>query len=121
LVQPVGVALDSGGRLFVADAGVNCIYLVSPGSGALLLLAGTHDEHGSSLWRDDDGAHARFARPCALAAGPDGALYVADFGNHCIRRVAVPPPGSEADPPPPVFRGRRHHRHRGGQRGGARE
>lgn len=30
---------------------------------------------------------ARFSRPRFMVTGPDGALYVADSGNHCVRRI----------------------------------
>lgn len=38
--------------------------------------------------RDGVGLQARFTYPLGLATGPDGAVYVADYGNHCIRRIA---------------------------------
>src|SRR5262249_42662069 len=38
-------------------------------------------------FRDGRGAEARFDTPCGIAVGADGALLVADTGNHRIRRV----------------------------------
>ena len=32
-----------------------------------------------------------FAAPCGIAMGPQGELYVADFGNNAIRKIVVPP------------------------------
>lgn len=36
---------------------------------------------------DGIGSLARFNFPCGMVAGPAGNLYVADFENHCIRKV----------------------------------
>ncbi len=41
-----------------------------------------------------DGAQAQFRNPTAAAAGPDDSVYIADAGNHSIRRIA--PDGSVA-------------------------
>ncbi|RYF03087.1 MAG: hypothetical protein EOO40_12595, partial [Deltaproteobacteria bacterium] len=42
--------------------------------------------HGD--YRDGPAATARFHHPAAVALGPDGTLYVADFGNQLVRRVS---------------------------------
>jgi hypothetical protein len=36
---------------------------------------------------DGYGAEARFNQPMGVAVGPDGCLYVADTGNHVIRKI----------------------------------
>ena len=43
---------------------------------------------GTRGFADGDGAGARFDSPSGLAIDRDGVLYVADTGNHAIRRVA---------------------------------
>lgn len=91
MIQPTAVAVDARGRVFVADATVNCLQQLVLGEG-LRLLAGQHNENlqGAGTLTDGSGDRADFARPTGLAVGPDGAVYVADFNNHCIRRVVVP-------------------------------
>jgi streptogramin lyase len=48
-------------------------------------IAGRAGEAGS---QDGVGAAARFNSPRGLASGPDGSVYIADSGNHAIRRIA---------------------------------
>jgi sugar lactone lactonase YvrE len=38
-------------------------------------------------WADGTGAAARFFSPSAVVADPDGNLFVADWANHCIRKI----------------------------------
>jgi hypothetical protein len=48
-------------------------------------LAGLAGEAGSA---DGPAATARFNNPRGVASAPDGSVYVADTGNHTIRRIA---------------------------------
>jgi sugar lactone lactonase YvrE len=98
LLEPAGVAVDLQGRLFVTDAYVHCLFGLDPG-GAMrppnrppgFLLAGVfHEGSPQAGYGNGTGASCSFARPVALAGAPDGVLYVADFGNNCVRRVTVP-------------------------------
>ena len=84
LMSPSGVALDDAGNLYITDTGNHRIRRVDP-SGTVTTIAGT----GESGSRGDGG-------PAILAAlnGPEGValdsagnLYIADTGNHRIRRV----------------------------------
>jgi DNA-binding beta-propeller fold protein YncE len=49
-------------------------------------LAGSAGEAGSA---DGPAEAARFNNPRGIAAAPDGSVYVADTGNHTIRRIAA--------------------------------
>jgi sugar lactone lactonase YvrE len=54
----------------------------------VIVLAGD----GVANTRDGDAAHARFADPFGVAVAADGAIYIADGGDHPrIRRIARPP------------------------------
>jgi sugar lactone lactonase YvrE len=76
--------VDSEGNAFVADSGNHVIRKISP-LGGVTTVAGAAHHAGSA-----DGAKgaARFSSPAAVAVGKDGALFVADAGNHTIRKIA---------------------------------
>ena len=83
LVEPFGVAVAPDGTIYVSDAGqAHRIRRVGL-DGRVATLAGT-----SRGFLDGDAERARFATPSGLALARDGALYVADTGNHAIRRLA---------------------------------
>ena len=83
--DPVGVAFDAAGNLYIAD-NYNCrVYRVSP-EGSLQTIAGT-----GVLGYDGDGGDARSARlssPTGLAVDQAGNLYIADAYNYRVRKVS---------------------------------
>ncbi len=79
--DPWGVAIG-GGVVFVADAGDNNRILYRGLDGGFQLLAG-----GREGFADGMGAHAAFNTPSGIALDRHGNLYVADTGNHAIRKV----------------------------------
>jgi len=81
---PTGIALDSAGQAYVADAGNNTVRRVTAG-GVVSTLAGTAGRIGTA---DGTGGSARFSGSRSLAVNPTGSVVVADFGNHTIRVVA---------------------------------
>jgi sugar lactone lactonase YvrE len=80
---PTGVAVDAAGSLFVADSQSHTIRKVSP-AGAVTTLAGTGSWTGTA---DGTGAAARFNHPGGAAVDGAGNLFVADSGNHAIRKI----------------------------------
>jgi len=78
---PVGIAVGPDGALYVADSRNHRIRRVAP-DGRTTTVAG-----GEPGFADGPASTARFLYPCGVAAAPDGALYVADTGNHRIRVV----------------------------------
>lgn len=79
--EPWAVAPFADG-FAVTDAEANVVRWFD--STAVRTLAGS----GEAGNRDAVGTAASFQRPAGLAAGPDGALYVADTGNGAIRRIS---------------------------------
>jgi sugar lactone lactonase YvrE len=81
---PYGVAVDSAENVYVADLFNNAIRKVTP-TGAVTTLAGQLTYHVGS--GDGAGNNAQFSNPCGLAVDSVDNIYVADTGNHTIRRV----------------------------------
>lgn len=82
---PIGVALAADGRILVADTYNDRIRVVDP-TGKVHTLAGG----GEPGFMDAPvGAEARFHTPCGLAVASDGAVIVADTGNHRLRRIGT--------------------------------
>ena len=86
LNTPQGLAVDSTGTyLYVADTGNHAIRRITIASGTVETLAGTLGSSGSA---DGTGTSALFKSPAGVAV--DGTyLYVADTGNHTIRRITL--------------------------------
>lgn len=81
--QPMGVAYDSSGNLFIVDSANHTIRKVTPG-GIVTTLAGSAGQIGST---DGTGSAARFRYPRGVATDSSDNLYVADSSNHTIRKV----------------------------------
>jgi DNA-binding beta-propeller fold protein YncE len=88
---PAGLAVARDKTLLVADTGNHMIRRVSR-AGDVTTVAGAEtarDDLGRPLGGHQDGpAHgAQFRYPVGLAVSDDRAIYVADAGNHCVRRI----------------------------------
>lgn len=81
--SPLGVAVDSSGNAYAADWGNHTIRKIAP-DGTVTTFAGSAGQIGTA---DGTGASARFNGPRAVAAAPDGTIYVTDRENHTIRRI----------------------------------
>jgi len=82
--NPVGVAADGAGNIFVADTGNGTIRKIRP-DGFAGAFAGSAGNFGSS---NGVGASARFFAPQGMAADAAGNLYVADTANALIRKIS---------------------------------
>jgi len=83
---PEGIALDSGGNLYVADANNGVVRKISAG-GIVSTIAGTpvfsfSGDGGPALL-------ATFRFPEGVTIGGDGNLYIEDTGNFRIREVSA--------------------------------
>ena len=90
---PRGLALDGSGNLYVADAG-NLTVRKILSSGGVSMLAGSvftpgyTDGLGSvALFSVLNAMMGPFGGPCGVAVDTDGNVYVADQGNHTVRKI----------------------------------
>jgi len=81
---PYGVASDADGNVYVADYGYHSIRKITP-DGVVTTIAGAARSPGSV---DGAGTAARFFGPSGLVVMASGDIFVADQGNHTIRRIA---------------------------------
>jgi prepilin-type N-terminal cleavage/methylation domain-containing protein len=81
--RPSAVAVDAAGVMYVADRLNHRIRRITP-AGEVTTIAG-----GTQGFADGTGAAARFDHPAGITLGPDGNLYVSDYMNNRIRRVAL--------------------------------
>lgn len=78
-----GLASDQAGNLYFADTDNHTIRRYGT-DGVLTTVAGSAGVAGSA---DGAGGEARFNRPTSVAVDAAGNLYVADSGNHAIRKI----------------------------------
>lgn len=83
---PSGLAFDADGNLIVSDTGNNIIRKITSG-GAVSTFAGNASITNSG-YADGPAGSARFSSPLGLAVATNGAVFVADSGNHCIREIS---------------------------------
>ncbi|MCC4594078.1 NHL repeat-containing protein [Xanthomonas campestris pv. phormiicola] len=82
--DPYGIAVDAHGVLYVADAGDNNRIRRIGRDGTVATVAG-----GAEGFADGIASAARFATPSGIAVDAAGTLYIADTGNHAIRKLSA--------------------------------
>ena len=82
---PYGVAVDVLGNVYVADYGNHRIRKITTGTAVITTIAGT----GTANYNGDGGAATvgQLSYPTGVGLDGPGNLYVADAGNHRVRKV----------------------------------
>ena len=75
------LAVDEGGNIIAADRSNNRIRMITP-EGQVSTIAG-----GNSGYVDGLATSAQFREPHGICIGPAGEFYIAEFGNHRIRKI----------------------------------
>jgi len=81
--EPQGIALDSGGNIYVADYMNNVVRKVTP-AGVVATLAGKAETPGTT---DGQGEAARFMSLRGIAVDSSGNVFVSEGGNRAIRKI----------------------------------
>ncbi len=88
LGNPAGIAVDAAGNLWIAEYRNHCIRYVSASTGLLSTVAGIGGPASGGYSGDGDAApSAQLKNPLGVTRDASGNLYVADYGNHCVRKV----------------------------------
>jgi|GEM_PF-5870649 len=87
IYNPIGLAFDSQGNLYIADTNNNCIRKVAKGTGIITTVAGNGTVGFSG--DDDVATAAQFNSPHRIAFDTNDNLYIADMFNNRVRKVSA--------------------------------
>ena len=85
LNNPIGVATDSSGNLYISDLDNNRVRKVDNATGVITTIAG----NGTVGYSGDSGlaTSAELSGPTGLCIDPVGNIYIGDIGNNVVRKV----------------------------------
>jgi sugar lactone lactonase YvrE len=83
--NPIGIAVDDAGNLYIAENSNNKIRKVDP-SGMVSTIAGNQDN--SEGFADGLGSSAGFRYPFGIVCDRNGNLIVSDAGNNKVRKIS---------------------------------
>ncbi|MFB6342756.1 IPT/TIG domain-containing protein [Saccharicrinis sp. FJH62] len=86
LNYPEQIACDDQGYLYICDSGNHTIEMWNPKTRTFTTFAGVRGESG---YLDGLPLKSKFNSPTGICIGADGAMYIADNGNHRIRKIVI--------------------------------
>jgi sugar lactone lactonase YvrE len=93
---PTGVAVNAAGDVFISDAGINLIRMVTHDTGIISTVAGT----GQAGYSGDNGlaTQGQIDQPGGVAVDANGNIFIADSSNNRIREVSIGIPSAVVAP-----------------------
>jgi Concanavalin A-like lectin/glucanases superfamily/Domain of unknown function (DUF2341)/NHL repeat len=87
LSSPEGIAIDGSGNLYIADTGNNVVREVAASNSTITTIAGD----GFPGYSGDNGPAicAELFNPASVTLDSSGNLYIGDYENHAVRKVAA--------------------------------
>jgi uncharacterized protein (TIGR03437 family) len=85
LYGPRGLAIDDLGNIYIADQFNHRIRKISVTDGSIITVAGSGTI--GAFGDGDLAVNAELRYPCGVAVDTSGNIYIADTGNHVIRKV----------------------------------
>ncbi|MDR2038376.1 MAG: IPT/TIG domain-containing protein [Bacteroidales bacterium] len=85
LNYPWQIYFDPDGNLYIADCNNHCIRRVTTDN----MMETVVGMPGTSGWKDGGKEEALFNQPRGVGVSNDGTVYVADWGNNRIRKLAI--------------------------------
>ena len=84
--NPYGVAFDAANNIYIADAYNNRVRKINASTGIIACIAGTGTPgYGGD---GDSATLADLDEPYAVAVDANGNVFIADYNNHCIRKIS---------------------------------
>lgn len=84
--QPRGISFDSDGNLYVGDNQNQCIRMINTTTMMVETMIGIPEQRG---FKDGSKDEALFNEPHGIVVDSEGIIYVSDFNNKRIRRIAI--------------------------------
>lgn len=84
--QPRGVSFDMDGNLYVGDNENQCIRMINTTTLMVETMIGIPENRGFKDGSKDD---ALFSNPHGIVVDAEGNIFVSDYGNKRIRRIAI--------------------------------
>lgn len=84
--QPRGISFDSDGNLYVGDNQNQCIRMINTNTMMVETMIGIPEQRGFKDGSKDD---ALFNEPHGIVVDAEGIIYVSDYNNNRIRRIAI--------------------------------
>ncbi|WP_161991996.1 IPT/TIG domain-containing protein [Flagellimonas algicola] len=83
--NPSGISVAGDGNIYITDTDNSCIRQIDF-EGHVTTIAGVPESEGHN---DGPGAEAQFNHPRGVLHTGEGEIYVADTGNHTIRKIII--------------------------------